>query len=47
MIELYKQLKTKTTTKKHMQLVIVSIGVDLVVKTDDEIYFLSVVSKKV
>ena len=40
-IELYKRPKTKITTKEDIRLVIVSTGVDVVAKTDDEIYVLS------
>ena len=57
MIELHKQLKTKTK-KEHIRLVIVFIGVDVLAKIVDEFYILikiysyfsfvfSVVSKKV
>ena len=42
MIELYKQPKTKTK-KEHIRLVIVSIGVDVVPKTDDEMYVISII----
>ena len=42
-IELYKQPKTKTTKKEHIRLVTVSIGVDVVAKTDDDIYVLSII----
>ena len=56
-IDLYKQSKTKATKKERIRLVI-SIGVDVVAKTDDEIclkyyqtlwfsFVFSVVPKKV
>ena len=38
-IELYKQPKTK---KEQIRLVIISIGVDFVAKTNDEIYVLGI-----
>ena len=40
--ELCKQSKTKTTTKKTLRFVIVSIGVVLVAKIDDEVSVLSI-----
>ena len=45
-IELYKQPKTKTVQKqqkKNIKLVIVPTWVDVVAKTDDEIYILSII----
>ena len=41
-IELYKQPRTKTTKKEHRRLVIVSTGLNVVAKTDDEMYVLSI-----
>ena len=38
-IKLYKQPKTKIN-KEYIRLVTVSIGIDVVIKTDDEIYVL-------
>ena len=43
MIELYKQPRRKTTKKEHIRLVIVSVGVNVVAKTDDEMYVLSII----
>ena len=40
--ELYKQRKRKTK-KEHIRLVIFSIGTDVVGKTDDEVYVLSII----
>ena len=42
MIELYKQSKT-ASKKEHIRLVIVSVGVDVVAKTDDRIYVLNTI----
>ena len=42
MIELYKQSKT-ASKKEHIRLVIVSVGVDVVAKTDDGIYVLNTI----
>ena len=41
-IELYKQPKTKIK-KEYMKLVLLSIDVDVVAKTDDEIYVLNII----
>ena len=41
-IELYKQAKAKSK-KENARLVIVSIGVHIVAKTDDEVYVLSII----
>ena len=35
--------QTPKTKKKHMKLVIVSIGVDAVAKINDEVYVLSII----
>ena len=40
-MELYKEPKTNTK-KEHIRLVTVSIGIDVVAKTDDEIDVLSI-----
>ena len=42
-IELYKQPKSKTTKKEHIRLVTNSIEIDVVAKTDDEIYVLRII----
>lgn len=42
-IELYKQRRSKATKKEHIGLVIVSTGVYVVSKTDDEMYVLSII----
>ena len=42
MIELYKQPK-KQTKKEDIRLIIRSIKVDMIVKTDDEIYVVSTI----
>ena len=41
-IELYKQAKAKSK-KEHIRLAIISIGVHVVAKTDDEVYVLSII----
>ena len=41
-IELYKLPKTKTK-KEHIRLVIASTGVDVIAKTDNQIYVLSII----
>ena len=41
-IELYKQPKLKATEKEHIRLVLHPVGVEMVVKTDDEIHVLSI-----
>ena len=43
LIELCKQPKTKTTINEQITLVIVSIRVDVVAKTEDDIYVLSII----
>ena len=43
LIELCKQPKIKTTINEQITLVIVSIGVDVVAKTEDDIYVLSII----
>ena len=42
-IELYKQPRRKTTKKEHIRLIIVSTGVNVAIKTDDEIYVFSII----
>ena len=41
-MELYKQPKLKATEKEHIRLVLHPVGVEMVVKTDDEIHVLSI-----
>ena len=43
LIELCKQPKTKTTINEQITLVIVSVGVDVVAKTEYDIYVLSII----